>query len=82
MKKYRIVEYSINEFVVQERQFFFWFNTSDGDSSIRKSYSNKSDAVHAIQKLIDDEDLVLKRIEDEKLRLKNAKYHYIEEDNG
>lgn len=81
MKKYRIVEYSPIEFVVQERRFFFWFNNSDGDSSIRKSYCSKLSAIQAIEELIAYEDSILKIIENEKLRIKNAKYHYIKENN-
>lgn len=79
MKKYRIVEYGINEFVVQERKLFLWYNTNDFDSSIYKSYPSKESAEKAINELVNYKASILKKKEDEKLRLKNAKYHYIED---
>lgn len=79
MKKYRIVEYDIEDFVIQECELFLWYNIHDFDSSIYKSYPSKESAERAINELETYKANILKKKEDEKLRIENAKYHYIED---
>lgn len=77
--KHRIVEYSSQEFVLQERKLLIWYNMHKYYGNIYNFYKSKKDAEEALEEILSYRVDILKKKEDEKLRLKNAKYHYIED---
>lgn len=82
MKKHRIVEYSSQEFVLQERELFIWYNMHKYYGGIYTFYKSLKDAEEALKEILSYRADILKKKEDEKLKLKNAKYYYVEDKNG
>lgn len=75
--EYRIVEYSPEEFVVQFRDLFLWYNANKYESTMCSFYRSKERAESAIQEYILHQEAEARNLERKRLRQKNAKYHYI-----